>query len=204
MPEPAVTISFVGHRNNRLPPAALPALGCTLERLFADIDAAVERPVVLATGMAEGADLMAARLRPSNWHLHAVLCETPQSLAGRMTDAADATTLIDLLAAADATTTILDGAADDYAGQASMLLDAATLLVAVWDGDPAILPGGTADTLARAIGRAIPAFWLSPQGDRAMIIEGALDAPLVQAATPAAVAACIAAGLVARKRVASN
>lgn len=68
----AERIGVTGPRWTRLDRACEPALAAELGRVLADLDRTAG-PGTLVTGMAEGTDLIAARVRPAGWTLEAVL-----------------------------------------------------------------------------------------------------------------------------------
>lgn len=175
MPEqnqaPEISVGLVGHRRERLPSLAMARLHHRLRRVFGTLAADWgKRPVVLVTGMADGADLIGASARPAGWRLCAILTEPPTELAQRMS-AEDATELLRLLAQPDATVEVLSGRSDGYVEQAAAILSRVDLLVAVMDAESGG-PGGTADSVAKASagGRPVlivppargPARWLTP------------------------------------------
>lgn len=192
-----VQVAFAGHsRTADLGDKA--AMADELKAAFAMLAEAGVTEARLLTGLARGADILAAkawraaRLGP----VHAVfsfLHDTP----GR--DAAD------LLEHG----TWLDGAAtqdhgrNPYLAQTRWLIGAADLLVVVWTGKHARGAGGTADAVRLALEHGVPVLWLRPGGSGPKLIRperleedfGFLEfleqltfagTPLVQDATPAA------------------
>ena len=168
-------IGVTGHRWNRIAPSAAPALSVAFAGLFAVIDKALPgRALLLATGMAEGTDLTAALARPAHWRLDALLPlplpDWRAHLAAAATgDPAEAVTALDAaLSSPGVASAVLPPDRDgrpDYAGLAATLAARCDVLVAVWDGEPA-LPGGTGDVarMAEAAGKPVIRLWPDDAG----------------------------------------
>ncbi len=198
-----VQVAFAGH-NRTADLGDKTVIARELKAAFAMLTEAGVREARLLTGLARGADILAARA----WQdaglgpVHAVfsfLTDTP----GR--DAAD------LLEQG----TWLDGAAtqengrNPYLAQTRWLIGAADLLVVVWTGKHARGAGGTADAVRLALEHGVPVLWLQPGGNGPKLIRperleedfGFLEfleqltfagTPLVQDATPKALHSALA------------
>lgn len=111
----------------------------------------------LLTGLAEGADVLAARAwrKAGLGPVQAVYPHLTDRPPEGCTDCADVSTW-------------LDGAAAEAAGrnphlkQTRLIVEAADLLVCVWTGDRARGAGGTADAVRTALQRGIPILWIKP------------------------------------------
>jgi len=192
-----VQVAFAGHnRTTDLGDKAV--MAGELKAAFAMLAKAGVTEARLLTGLARGADILAARAwrEAGMGPVHAVfsfLTDTP----GR-----DATDLLEQ-------GTWLDGAAtrdsgrNPYLAQTRWLIGAADLLVVVWTGKHARGAGGTADAVRLALEHGVPVLWLQPGGTGPKLIRperleedfGFLEfleqltftgTPLVQQATPAA------------------
>lgn len=161
----AITVGVTGHRWNRIDPEERPALAATLAALFAAIGS--QRPATrfaLATGMAEGADLLAAAARPAGWHLRALM-PFPEArwrahlLRHASGDPAAAVAELDAqLRGPGIDVAVLPPAGDggpDYVGLALRLAVESDAVIAVWNGEPA-LPGGTGDVVGHALAAGKP------------------------------------------------
>jgi len=153
-----IQVAFAGH-NRPEDLGAHEPVAKALADTFALIKAAVGGPVRLLTGLAVGADELAARA----WRngglgpIHAVL--------PHLVDADGTTALADELADS---ITRLDGAAFEGDGrnphlkQTRVVIEAADLLVVVWTGGPARGAGGTADSVFYALQLGLPVLWVTP------------------------------------------
>lgn len=151
-----VQIAFAGH--NRAEDLGDPAQAWAgLENAFALLSQAGVGGARLVTGLAPGADLLAAEawkaagLGP----VHAVFPFRKDTVEG------GAAALMD-------TGTWLDGRATEalgrnaYLSQTRWLIGAADLLVVVWTGEHARGAGGTADAVRLALEHGIPVLWIKP------------------------------------------
>lgn len=149
------TIGVTGHR--QLPEGARGHIEQAIARLLGEREA----PVIGLSSLAEGADqLFADLLLRSGGVLHAVIpcwgyASTFEPVARE--------NYLRLLAAARSVTTLAyakpSKQAFDAAGQ--YIAEHCDLLIAVWDGEPARGPGGTADAVehARKLGREVAITW---------------------------------------------
>lgn len=195
-PQGFLQIAFAGHnRASDLgdPEAAEAAVADTFARLSA---AGVVRARLL-TGMAPGADVLAAR----QWRRAGL--GPVQAVFPFLTDAAPdgAGDLIDTGTWLDGETTRALGR-NPHLAQAQWMIGGADLLVVIWTGEHARGAGGTADAVRLALEQGIPVLWIRPgeTGPPQIIQPAYLDedfgflefldelrldrAPLVQDATP--------------------
>lgn len=165
-----LTIGVTGHRLNRISQRQLDRLTPQVVPLLARIAqtaqvAGGDTPPVLACGLAEGADRHVARLAlEAGYTLHAVLPFERHWYVRDFPGAASRMEFEDLLARAERITELpgrpgFSSQAYHRAGQA--LLDACDLLLAVWDGQPAQGPGGTAEVVDAACSRRMPVLHVS-------------------------------------------
>ena len=190
-PNPGFTVGFSGHRWNKITADAAPRIALQLSAVLAEVDDAVRRkfrienaagsraPMVrLICNLAEGADLMAVSSRPAGWPLHAIL---PFSLARYENDfaPAHATGGVDrraefraALAQAESIVELPDvnDAVQGYERAGQCMLEQSSLLVAVWDGQPAAGRGGTQAVISQAVAAAIPVIWIHSDREQAPVL----------------------------------
>ena len=176
------SIGFSGHRWNRIAPSDAPRLHLALTALYDRLDRALvavspTMPVELCSGLAEGADQVAAQAMPAHWQLtamlalprHAFRChlETHGTREGEQDLAAH----LELLRqAGDRVVELPDRAADEaeaapFVRLRDALIARAQLILAVWDQRAgAASPGGTADVLLGALRSGKPAIVLPTGG----------------------------------------
>lgn len=164
----ALVVAVTGHRPHRLRHAQTERLATQASQLFDDL-AALAAATAVRSALAEGADRQLALLAlERGCALHALL---PFARADYRADFGSAASLheFDRLLGRAARCTELPGrrAAPDAAYHALVpaLLDGADLLCAVWDGAPALGPGGTAEVVAEACRRGLPVVHLSTRSD---------------------------------------
>jgi hypothetical protein len=152
-------IAFAGH--NRSGDLGDPARVSTgLDNAFAMLADAGVRDARLVTGLAAGADLLAAKawaaagLGP----VHAVFPFLDDPVEGWAADLMASGTWLD----GRATETL---GRNPYLAQTRWLVGAADLLVVVWAGKHARGAGGTADAVRLALEHGLPVLWIKP-GDR--------------------------------------
>ena len=154
-------MGVTGHRVLARRDAVADEVDAVLDRLVGDPD----RPVVVVSGLAEGADrLVAARVlaRPRG-RLIALLPLAPVDYLADFADAASVQEFTDLLAAADEYEVITGSPSDDWTREAAYeraghaMLDRSDVLMALWDGQPSQGRGGTAEMVfeANLIGRPV-------------------------------------------------
>jgi hypothetical protein len=156
-----VVIGVCGHRN--LHPEAERFISAKIDEFFADLKQRLpDSKVRIMVGMAQGADLLVARAALAvGWQVHAVL---PMPLDNYMEDfdSESGAALLGLLAKPSVQCTVLrpdelspsersnSGDRDRlYANLSEVLIEKSHLLVALWNGEASMLPGGTADTILR-------------------------------------------------------
>jgi len=194
-----IQVAFAGH--NRREDLGDPAQAWAgLENAFAVLAQAGVGEARLVTGLAAGADLLAAEA----WKaaglgtVHAVFPFLDDAVEG------GAEALMDAGAWLDGRATESLGR-NAYLAQTRWLIGAADLLVVVWTGEHARGAGGTADAVRLALEHGIPVLWVKPgEPDRVRLIRpehldedfGFLEfldelrlgrEPLVREATPQAV-----------------
>ena len=154
-------MGVTGHRDLARPDAVEADVDAVLDRLVSDGD----RPIVVVSGLAEGADRLVARrvlARPGG-RLVALLPLEPVDYVADFADAASVQEFTDLLAAADEHEVITGAPSDDWTREAAYeraghaMLDRSDVLLALWDGKPAKGRGGTAEMVFEAglIGRPV-------------------------------------------------
>jgi hypothetical protein len=147
-------VAVAGHRWNRIDPETESKhLADLLRNAMKELPCS-ESSVTLVTGMAEGTDLTAAAVRPSNWQLEAALALPEPSWREHLDTAhgvrsADRAIYRRLIQDA---TVIAVGATcriPDYTAVASHLASTCTHILTVWNGLEGP-PGGTSDVVNRA------------------------------------------------------
>ena len=151
-----IQIAFAGHnRKEDLGNPRLAAAG--LKQVFEILRGAGVSRARLVTGMAPGADLLAA----TAWRdaalgpIHAVFPFLDDKLDPRAEAQVDSSTWLD----GGATQELGRNA---YLAQTRWLISAADLLVVVWTGEHARGAGGTADAVRLALEHGAPVLWLKP------------------------------------------
>lgn len=169
----SVCIGIVGHRPNRPLGADLHQV---LEETFARIGtlAPSESRFVLVSGLAEGADQIAAQARPETWKLHGLLPFTRLEYETDFTVSADGSgrdvrcDYRSVLDNCDRVTEIASSRDDPqaYLRSGLMMLGMLNVLVAVWDGEGAAGAGGTADIVRAAADAGITVLWVNSNDTR--------------------------------------
>lgn len=170
-----LNIAVTGHRLNRITQRQLDQLTPRVRPLLAQIARAAQgvQPA-LVCGLAEGADRHVAELAlDAGYALHAVLPFERAVYEQDFASAASRDEFHRLLARA-AQVTELPGrpgfSSQAYHRAGHALLDAADLLLAVWDGRPAQGPGGTADVVHEACRRRMPVIHVATSRRQAPVI----------------------------------
>jgi len=175
-PRLALHIGIAGHRANKLGPESRTAVEHALRTLYEMIGEAIAKialetqdriystaaPLIrIVSGLAEGADRIAITAAPAEWRLEAILpmprAEYARDFLGSAT-ASDSNAEFERLLARAASVIELPllpgidvrddvGRAQHYHALAAFLVRQIDLLVAVWDGQPADGPGGTAGVI---------------------------------------------------------
>lgn len=147
-------VAVAGHRWNRIDPEVEAGRLAELLRKAMLALPGSDGPVTLVTGMAEGTDLTAATVRPSNWQLEAALA-LPEPLWREHLETVPGVGPEDLFAydRLIKNATVVVAGADrykpDYAALAAYLASTCSHLVTVWNGIGGPL-GGTSDVVSRA------------------------------------------------------
>lgn len=164
-----MSVGVTGHRLDRVSRKHLERLAPVVRRLLAQLAERAPAPgrLWLNSALADGSDQhLAALALEAGWSLHAVL-PFDAEVCERDLDAPAARQRFRRLLAQAARVTVLTGPRDRPAQAYRQLGDAvvqgADLLMAVWDGEPARGPGGTAEVVAEALRRHVPVIHLDPQ-----------------------------------------
>jgi hypothetical protein len=219
-PRPALHVGITGHRWNKLQENERARIERQLRDVLAAIDASAGKAVAdaasffaetsatirLLSGLAEGADEMAVRLRPPLWEVCAVLPFTVERYAqdfapdrtgdGRGREAEFRASLAQCRRVLELPSS--EGEAEAYARIGEFIARESDLLVAVWDGEAAAGPGGTGSVVAKAVERNIPVVWISSGEDRPVRLIGRTgdesrpDLPEARSAIPSLVDAVLA------------
>lgn len=145
-----VRVAVTGHRWNRIARQDEPTLRRRFQEAFHAIASTTPDPIVIVCGMAEGADLIAAAARPSDWGLEAAL-PLPVPLwrdhlhsTSSPVDAA----LFDRLLPGAVVHVLPHEGGPDFVALAHYLAATCDRVIAAWDGSRG-LPGGTGDVVSR-------------------------------------------------------
>jgi len=157
-----LVIGVSGHRN--VHPDAEVQVRRQIEAFFRDLQRRLpDTELRIMVGMAQGADLLAARVALSaGWQVDAIL-PMPLEQYVEDFDSVSSEALRSLLQhpsvhctvlPAPAAPELLDGDGRDalYANLTEALIEKCNVLLALWDGESSSLPGGTADTVLRYLG----------------------------------------------------
>lgn len=164
-------IGITGHRLNLISRAQLERLTPALVTLMTQIAALApgEGRLWLCSALADGTDQHVAHLALElGWALHTVL---PFDDAGCEADCCEdaGRRRFRSLMQRTGCVTRLDGRRDQpetsYRQLGRAVVEASDLLIAVWDGEPARGPGGTAEVVAEALRRERPVLHLRPTGE---------------------------------------
>lgn len=229
-PRPALHVGITGHRWNKLQEHEQARIERQLRDILVAIDASAGKAVAYATsffadtsatirllsGLAEGADDMAVRLRPASWEICAVLPYTVERYAqdfapdrtgdGRGREAEFRASLAQCRRVLELPSS--EGEADGYARVGDFIARESDLLVAVWDGEAAAGPGGTGSVVAKALERNVPVVWISSGEDRPVRLIGGTgderrpDLPEALSAIPSLVDAALAPPIAPAQRAA--
>ncbi|CAM3220320.1 SMODS and SLOG-associating 2TM effector domain-containing protein [Sphingomonas antarctica] len=169
-PRQTLGIGVTGHRLERLGDIDLAELSATVVQVFAAIETATSDVTVeatrLITGLAEGADMIAAHAGLTRgWLLDAVLPFARDEFARDFAEGAERTEYQDALSSASAVFELPgdrahDGAAYERVGR--VVLAQSDVLVAVWDGGAGRGRGGAAQIVAEAVLAGIPVIHIDP------------------------------------------
>lgn len=178
-PPLALVVGVTGHRQLTAGDAA--RARSALERLFADLRAGVDEVchahsdlfadtparMALLSPLAMGADQIAAEVAlEAGIELRAVL-PFDRAHYARDFDEDGRARLDALIARASASWSLPGGdSGGAYVGAGAATVAGSDILVAVWDGEPARGPGGTADVVEIAVRRGVPVIHLPLAADR--------------------------------------
>jgi hypothetical protein len=174
-PRPVLAIGVTGHRDGRLEGVDLAALTDTIAATLHAIEQVAQgvAPVVelrAITALADGADsLVAMAAQQRGWTLFSVLPFARKTYADDFATAETQATF-DALIAASARVFEIAGDARSAAAPAAyeragrIVLAQSDILIAVWDGEPALGRGGTGHIVAEAVARDIPVIRIDPRG----------------------------------------
>lgn len=174
-PRPVLAIGVTGHRAARLDTAALPTLAATIAATLARIEQvarAQEATVELraVTALADGADsLVSEAALARGWPLFSVLPFARAIYVADFTTAHTRAVFDRLLAASTRVFELADACHRDTAPAAyeragRIVLAQCDVLIAVWDGRPALGRGGTGDIVAEAMAHGLPVIRIDPSG----------------------------------------
>ncbi len=171
-PAPQFRVAVTGHRPNRLPRSERPRLLTQLDAVMMELETAnPSRRFVLVSGLAEGADRLAAEAALARrWGLIAMLPFSRSRYLEDFPDPGARAEFASLIARADEVHEAPDAdayrdAALPYAELGDRLIAAADTLIAIWDGEPAQGRGGTVDVMQAARAKPIPVIRLDALGD---------------------------------------
>jgi Protein of unknown function (DUF4231) len=180
MPQAVFRIGVVGHRPDKLIAETMAALPSTLATLFSTLQTKVlatfekaesmydkQTPATmrLVSGLAAGADLMAAEAAQFlAWQTQFLLPESIHHFKARLSP--DEQLAFEQVLAKSSSPTEINvygdeaRAAEPHAALGELLLQNIDLLVAVWDGASGRGKGGTAELISEALELQIPVLWL--------------------------------------------
>jgi hypothetical protein len=221
-------VGVTGHRLNKIPVEAIARIEHQLSSVFSIVDAAVTRglseqstdasdpiSVRLVSGLAEGADQLAVAVRPKAWVVDAILPFprgryrrdfAPENATGGVdrrrefeSALAQAQTIVELPDDSDAPRA--------YQRAGECLLQKCDLLVAVWDGEPRVGPGGTEAIVSSSMAAQVPVVWIHSDRDLAPALVLALGQSAAEPTTAPAtrkVLEDVVAGILKRRFVEPN
>lgn len=165
---PGLRVGLTGHRLDRLSATNLgtiaDAIGALFDHMLAGLHEAEAESLTLVSGIAEGADRLAAHAalaRPMRLE-----CALPFATDEYENDFDSSTSRREyraLLDAADAIVELPGTRADEvgaYAGLGGYLVQSCQALIAVWNGEPPRGPGGTGDVVEKA-SAVMPVLWIA-------------------------------------------
>jgi hypothetical protein len=161
-------VGVTGHRPNRMPEREWRRIRQDLSQVMAEIETAnAGRQPVLVSGLAEGADRLAAFVALGRgWALRAVL---PFESSRFEADFADPHSIgefrslvksSDKVEIADASARSERPAEEAYDAVGQRLLKLCDVLIAVWDGGISRGRGGAVDVIERARRKRVPVIWV--------------------------------------------
>jgi hypothetical protein len=161
-------VGVTGHRPNRMPEREWHRIRQDLSQVMAEIETAnAGRQPVLVSGLAEGADRLAAFVALGRgWGLRAVLAFHSSRFEQ---DFADAHSIGEFRALVEASDKVeMPGesanpnrsAEDSYAAVGQRLLKLCEVLIAVWDGEGSRGKGGSVEIIEQAQRSGVPVIWV--------------------------------------------
>jgi hypothetical protein len=198
-PKLTVNIGITGHRACLLPDAVVEALEPALEEVFEALREAAHsiRPrrvfrrsihLRLHTPLASGADQMAAKsAHASGYRVRALLPFAADEYRNDFAAGLELDEFDSALRDAHEVDAIAGERADEvgaYVSVGKAVVDAADILVAVWDGGEGNGPGGTADVVGLALANGLPVIHIAIDRDDEtvtirLLTGGEADAPIV-------------------------
>jgi len=169
-----LSVGITGHRPDRLATNRLDTIGTEIGAMLDRIEAAARahgaEQLRLVSGLAEGADAIAADAALARrWWLDAVLPFIRDDYLADFIDPA-ARKAHEARLSASRSVFELPGERDEpfravaYERAGHLMLDQSDLLLAIWDGAIARGRGGAAQIVAYAVARDIPVIWIDPTG----------------------------------------
>ncbi|RBP38124.1 hypothetical protein DES53_112122 [Roseimicrobium gellanilyticum] len=165
-----VVIGFSGHRNldhHELVGTRIEQLLCELR----DCASCAEHSVVVLTGVAEGADMLCVEAAMTLSIPTRVLLPLPEEQFSQDFSSPDLWNRAQLLIAKAQSQSIANPVCliegppvrpHCYARLADNMVESARILIAVWNGEPASGPGGTAEVVELARKRLLPLVLINP------------------------------------------
>jgi hypothetical protein len=163
-----VYVGVTGHRPNRMPERHWDRIRQDLAGAMADIEAAYPgRQITLLSGVAEGADRLAAFVALGRgWKLQSILAFHRARFEADFPAAFAVGEFRALLKASDRVSEPKHDAhrrkpaEEAYHAVGQRLLERSDVLIAVWDGQRSRGRGGTVDVLEEALDKGIPVIWV--------------------------------------------
>jgi hypothetical protein len=161
-------VGITGHRPNRMPERHWERIKGDLSEAMAEIEAAYPaRQITLLSGVAEGADRLAAFVALGrSWRLHSILAFHRTRFEEDFPTPFATGEFRALLEASDQVIEPKQGAhqhtrtEEAYHAVGQQLLERSAVLIAVWDGQRSRGKGGTVDVLEEARDKGIPVKWV--------------------------------------------
>lgn len=192
LPVPWIAVGVTGHRHPRLPVENSDAVGQAIQRCLERIKTEPERLVAgdedcladaalqcrLITSLAEGSDTIAAQVAlDAGYRVDACLPFARDEFARDFEG--EARDLYHRALDNCRTVTELPGDRGNelgaYEAAGRMVLDQSDLLIAVWDGSPALGRAGTAEIVAEAVVAHVPVVMISIDGAEVTMLWSGLD-----------------------------
>lgn len=166
--EPVRCIGVTGHRPNRLPPGQLMRVVEDTAQVMAKLAKNQTSRFVLASGLAEGADRLAAYTALGlGWDLRAILAFHRIRFEKDFQSALSRGEFRALLSASAVVEEpakkwhIGRPAEDGYDAVGARLLETCDTLIAIWDGEASQGRGGTVEVIEAARSRGISVIWIN-------------------------------------------